>query len=186
MKSVGADVKAALLWIVLLFSAMSGLSRTFVREEEIGSADILRLLGTPTAVFAGKLVFNLGLMALVELVVAPLYFVVLPVPMSAGRLLALSGVLVLGGIGMASASTFVAALISLSSGGEGRSALFFVVAFPVLAPSMLAAVQATFAAIAPEAAPMNALHNGLVMLASYDIVVTTAAFALFGTVWSDA
>ena len=35
---VKSDVKAALLWIVLLFAALSGLARAFVREEEAGTA----------------------------------------------------------------------------------------------------------------------------------------------------
>ena len=42
--AVRSEVKAGLLWIVLLFAALSGLARVFVREEEAGTAPLLRLL----------------------------------------------------------------------------------------------------------------------------------------------
>ena len=56
----------------------------------------------------------------------------------------LLGVLVLGGVGLAGAATFVAALIAQAA--SGKSALFFIVAFPVLMPVLLIAVQATVGA----------------------------------------
>ncbi len=50
------EAKAAFLWIVLFFSAMSGgLSRSFVREEETRTALALRLSASADAVYVGKL-----------------------------------------------------------------------------------------------------------------------------------
>jgi heme exporter protein B len=39
------------LWVVIFFGAMSGLSRTFVTEEERGTAMTLQLLASPSAVY---------------------------------------------------------------------------------------------------------------------------------------
>ncbi len=176
-----SDVKAALLWIILLFAALSGLSRVFVREEEAGTADALRLLAPATAVYAGKWLFNVGLVLLVEMISTPLFLIVLPVPtVNIGLLI---GVLVTGGIGLASAATFVAALIAQAS--SGKSALFFIVAFPVLLPLLLIAVQATIGSFSALGFYVHRAEMDLGLLATYAIVMTTASFLLFGLIWHE-
>jgi heme exporter protein B len=178
---VKSDVKAALLWIVLLFAALSGLARAFVREEEAGTAPMLRLLAPATAVYAGKWLFNVALTMAVEAVGVPLFLIVLP-PQTVNFGLLL-GVLALGGIGLAGAATFVAALIAQT--GSGKSALFFIVAFPVLLPVLLIAVQATVGAFSPISFYETRAMHDLGLLAAYAVVMTTAAFLLFETVWHD-
>ena len=179
--TVKSEVKAALLWIVLLFAALSGLARVFVREEEAGTAPLLRLYAPAAAVYAGKWLFNIALVFSVESVSVPLFLVVLPPSVvNFGLLL---GVLLLGGIGLSGAATFVAALISQAS--SGKSALFFVVAFPILLPLLLIAVQGTIGAF--DGLPSHAAKSriDLEMLAVYSLVMTTASFLLFEYVWND-
>ena len=183
--TVKSEVKAALLWIVLLFAALSGLARVFVREEEAGTAPLLRLYAPPTAVYAGKWLFNTALVFAVELVSVPLFLIVLPLDRdNAGvNFPLLLGVLSLGGLGLSGASTFVAALISQAS--SGKSALFFVVAFPVLLPLLLIAVQGTIGAF--DGLPSHVVKSvvDIEMLAVYSLVMTTASFLLFEYVWND-
>ena len=179
--TIKSDVKAGLLWIVLLFAALSGLSRVFVREEEAGTAALLRLHTPPTAVYAGKWLVNLALVFAVELVSVPLFLIVLlPPQVNFGLLF---GVLLLGGLGLVGASTFVAALVAQAS--SGKSSLFFVVAFPILMPLLLIAVQATIGAFDPIAAYQSRAEKDLGLLAAYSIVVTTASFLLFEYIWHD-
>lgn len=179
--TVKSEAKAALLWIVLLFAALSGLARVFVREEEAGTAPLLRLFAPATAVFAGKWLFNIALIFSVELISVPLFLVVLPPAVVNFALLV--GVLGLGGLGLSGASTFVAALISQAA--SGKSALFTVVAFPVLLPLLLIAVQGTVGAF--DGLPSHAAKSrvDLEMLAVYSLVMTTASFLLFEYVWND-
>ena len=179
--TIKSEVKAALLWIILLFAALSGLARVFVREEEAGTAPLLRLSAPATAVYAGKLLFNIALVFAVESVSVPLFLVVLPpATVNCGLLF---GVLVLGGIGVASSSTFVAALIAQAS--SGKSALFFIVAFPILLPLVLIAVQATVGAF--DSIPTHHVHaqSDLGLLALYSLVMTTVSFLLFEYIWHD-
>ncbi len=183
LKAVGTDVKAALLWIVLLFAALTGLARTFVREEELGTANALRLAAPASAVYAGKLAFNLILLFFVEAFTTPIFLGVLPIPPGEMNLGLLISVLILGGAGLAAGATFIAALVAQTAAGGGRGALFFIVAFPVLMPCLMAAVNGTLAAFSPLAVPANAAHNDLVMLISYDVVAVAAAFALFSSIW---
>jgi heme exporter protein C len=80
----GADagVLAALLWVLLLFSGLSGLAQGFVREVDAHTAPHLRLLATPHEVLAGKALSNLWLLVLVEVLVVPLFLVVMAPPVA--------------------------------------------------------------------------------------------------------
>ena len=183
--TVKSEVKAALLWIVLLFAALSGLARVFVREEEAGTAPLLRLYAPPTAVYAGKWLFNIALVFAVELVSVPLFLIVLPLNnqtfgVNFGLLFA---VLLTGGIGLSAAATFVAALISQAS--SGKSSLFFVVAFPILLPLLLLAVQGTIGAFDGLPSHLAKSRADIEMLAVYSLVMTTASFLLFEYIWTD-
>ena len=111
----------------------------------------------------------------------PLFLVVLPPPVVNFGLL--FGVLFLGGLGLAGAATFVAALIAQTS--SGKSALFFVVAFPILLPLLLIAVQGTVGAF--DALPTHEARarGDIGMLAIYGLVTTTASFLLFEYIWHD-
>ncbi|MGZ5429837.1 MAG: heme exporter protein CcmB, partial [Thermoanaerobaculia bacterium] len=70
-------VNAVLLWIVLFFSAMTGLSRTFVHEEDAGTAAALRLSAPPSGVLLGKLLANVALLGAVTVFIVPLFVVLM-------------------------------------------------------------------------------------------------------------
>ncbi|MBK9968911.1 MAG: heme exporter protein CcmB [Holophagales bacterium] len=128
-------VNSVLLWIVLFFSAMTGLSRAFVNEEETGTALALRLSAPPAAVFLGKLLSNLALLGVVMAFVVPLFLGLMSFGIAApGLFLA---ILVLGAVGLASASTFIAAIVAKTA---AKGALFAVLATPLLLPPLVAAV----------------------------------------------
>jgi len=183
LKSVHLDVDAALLWIVLFFSAMSGLSRVFVREEELGTADALRLTVLPSALLAGKLLFNWLLLAAIEIIVTPLLLTALGAPLASANYALLLTVLFFGGIGLAAASTFIAALVAPASAGGVRSSLFLIMSFPILLPLLLPATSGTLAALSPVFAAPGMAANQCIVLVSYDTVVITASFLLFGYTW---
>src|SRR5262245_12152449 len=54
-------LNAAMFWIILFFSAATGLPRAFVREEESGTAYALRRVAGAPLVLAGKTLFNYAL-----------------------------------------------------------------------------------------------------------------------------
>ena len=171
-------VNSVLLWIVLFFSAMTGLSRAFVNEEETGTAAALRLTAPPASVFLGKLLSNLALLAVVMTVVVPLFLALMSFGIAApGLFLA---VLALGGVGIAAASTFIAAIVSKTA---AKGALFAVLATPLLLPPLVAAVTGTrIAATEPDlAAGLDVVR----LLFAYDGLMVTASFLLFDAVWRE-
>lgn len=168
------SVLPTLLWVVLLFASAAGLPRAFAREEEMHTATALRLAANPAALFAGKLLHALTLLLGIELLVVPLYLAMTQLPIAApGRLVA---ALVAGGFGLAAGSTLVAAMVSQA---RGRGTLFAVLAFPVLVPLLLLAVELTRAAVA--GAPAEGVLRQMLL---YDGTVTVAGFMLFPAVWN--
>jgi heme exporter protein B len=172
--SQGTAVLPVLLWVILLFSAAAGLPRAFVQEEETQTATALRLAATPSALFCGKLLYGLTLTLALEALVTPVFVAMTSLDVKSPGLLA--AVLAAGGYGLAAGSTLVAAIIAQA---RSKGTLFSVLAFPVLLPLLLIAVELTRHAVAGDAADV-----ALLQLLLYDGSVTVAGFMLFPVVWN--
>jgi heme exporter protein B len=127
---------AVLLWVILVFSALSGLSRSFVKEEEAGTMDVLKLSARPQAVFLGKLLFNLTLLGALEIIVVPSFILLMNYKIKLPGLFAV--IIISGGFGLGAGTTIVAAMIAQAS---ARGALFSVLSFPLLLPLMITAIK---------------------------------------------
>lgn len=167
-------VLPALLWVILLFAAAAGLPRGFVQEEETHTATALRLAATPSAVFCGKALYGATLLLAVEALLVPLYLAVMQLPVA--RPLVLVVALAAGGLGLAVGSTLLAAIVAQA---QGRGALFPILAFPVLLPLLLLAVELTRGAVTGEVA-----EGVMANLLLYDGAVTVAGLMLFPLVWN--
>lgn len=169
------DLLSTLLWVILFFSAMAGLPRTFVKEEEMGTAAVLRLTARPTAVFGGKLLFNGFLMLVVAVVILPPY-VLLFKPYVANWLLFLA-YLGVGGLAMAGSATILGALVARAG---GKAYLMLPIAFPLSLPILVLGINGS------SAASQGIAGNQLVGLVSYVVAMVTLSAMLFDRVWSDA
>jgi heme exporter protein B len=167
-------VLPVLLWVILLFSAAAGLPRAFVQEEETQTAIALRLAATPSALFCGKLLYGLTLTFALEALVTPVFVAMTSLDVRSPGLLAV--VLAAGGFGLAAGSTLVAAIIAQA---RSKGTLFSVMAFPVLLPLLLIAVELSRGAVAGDPAGV-----ALLQLLLYDASVTVAGFMLFPVVWN--
>jgi heme exporter protein B len=170
--------KAALLWVILFFSAMSGLAHIFNREEEKHTSETLKMVTTPLVVYLGKLLFNFLLLLLLEVITIPLFFVVMNYSVQNLPLFVL--VLFLGSIGLSSGATIIAAIIS-KAGSKGT--LFSVLAFPVLLPVLVTGISAT--RIIVMQSELMAVSKELQMLFAYSVVIITASVLLFDIIWQE-
>jgi heme exporter protein B len=169
-------IQAALLWVAILFAAFTGLSRAFVQEEEVRTAAALRLSARPTAVFLGKLLFNLALLLILVGVTTVLFVIMLRVQVGNPGLLA--ALLLAGSMGLVAATTLIAAIIARAS---VKGALFAVLSFPLLVPLLTVAIQGSANALAGRG--WESGIGSLQVLAGYTIALFTASLFLFNTVW---
>lgn len=170
------EVMAALFWIILFFAAMSGLAQVFIKEEESGTALALKLASDGTVIFFGKLLFNLALLFALTIIVVPLFIILLKTE-PANWLFFIYAIL-LGNIGLAGATTIIAAIVSKAT---IKGALFTVLSFPVLMPLLIAVIEITKSAFLGGvfkdiAAPMQ-------LLVAYDVVMIILSYLLFDFVW---
>ena len=171
-----AKLNAGVLWILLFFSASSGLPRSFVREEESGTALALRKIAGGEAVLAGKFLFNFLLFSAIAAVAVPLFCLLQTwTPANAASL---AIVLVLSGWGVSFVSTFLSAIVSRA--GQ-KDILFVLTALPLLMPLLLPAVEATARAAAdPSFAAIDPVWKVLI---SYDGLATVGGMVLMRFVW---
>jgi heme exporter protein B len=173
------ELLAALLWVVLFFAAMAGLSRVFVHEEEARTAPALRLAAAPGAVYLGKFLFNLVLLLLLELLVVPLFIVIMGLAVGNPGLFLL--VLALGDLGLAGVTTVVAAMVAQAS---ARGALFTVLAFPLLLPLLISCIEGSRLALAGEG--LGAVWPNLQVLLAFAVAMVTVSLMLFPVIWTES
>jgi heme exporter protein B len=173
------ELLAGMYWVVVFFSAMSGLSRIFVSEEEKGTALVLQLIATPTVVYIGKLLFNSGLTLLLTLAVTILYLLVFP-SFVIGSYSIFLATWLLGSLGFASGATIIAAIIAKAN---TRGTLYPVLSFPILIPLLMTVMRATVRAIAGE--PFESAWGEIQVLISYLMVMTGGSYLLFDYVWKE-
>jgi len=171
-----AKLNAGVLWILLFFSASSGLPRSFVREEESGTALALRKIARGEAVLAGKFIFNFLLFCAIAAVAVPLFCLLQTWSPANGWTLAI--VLLLSGYGVSFVSTFLSAIVSRA--GQ-KDILFVLTALPLLMPLLLPAVEATARAAADPA--FSAIDPVWKVLLSYDGLATVGGMVLMRFVW---
>jgi len=178
-EKINESLTGGLFWVVIFFTAMSGLSRAFVSEEERGTTLTLQLIASPTVVFTGKLLFNLILVFCMNTVIALLYSAMFEsfVLKNFGLFLA---TFILGNIGLAVASTIIAAIIS-KAGAKGT--LYPVLSFPILLPLILTSVQLTLFAF--DGTSFETAKFELAIVVGYDVIITTASYMLFDFIWKD-
>lgn len=169
-------IQAALLWIAIMFAAFTGLARAFVQEEEARTAAALRLAAPPLAVYLGKLLFNLVLLLLLDLLTTVLFLILLRV--GVGNMGLFVALVVVGSMGLVGATTLIAAIIAQAS---AKGALFAVLSFPLLVPLLVPAIRGT--ALALEGRGWDIGAAPLQALVGYTIVVVVASLFLFPSVW---
>ncbi len=172
-------IASALLWIVLFFGSMTGLSRTFVMEEERGTSLLLKLSSRPIEVFFGKLLFTMTLSMSLSILGAGLFLFFLPSLIIGNMMLYWIMVIILS-VCMASAITAIAAIISKAN---GKGALFPVLSFPVLLPPALLGIEALSMAI--HGADISEAGTTIIVLLSYAGIMISVSSLLFEFIWNE-
>ncbi len=170
--------QSGILWIIILFAALSSLSRSFVGETERNTFDLMRLHGSAAAVYGGKLAYNFVFTLGINIATFLLYIFFLGLPVAG--LGALIIVLVLGTAGLSAVANMLAAIVSQA---DRKGAVFSVLSIPLLFPLILILVDATKAALLEGATPAF-INNVWAMIGFCGVTVTTG-FLLFDYIWED-
>jgi len=165
-----------LFWVTVLFAGVLAVDRSFQVELERGGGALnaLRLYpGDRKAVYVGKLLANVTIMFVMEMLVCPVAGILYSLDLWP-RLPGLAGVGLLATIGFAAVGTFYAAL---TANLRARQVLLPLLMFPVLVPVILAAVKATDLVFHGD--PMGELGSWLQLLGAVDVLFLTTCLLVF-------
>lgn len=178
-EKISEYLTGGLLWVVIFFSAMSGLARAFVSEEDRGTTLTLQLIASPATVFNGKLIFNLILVLIMNVAITFLFSVLFDSFIIRNFVLFVIG-FVFGSVGIAVSSTIIAAIISKAN---TKGTLYPVLSFPILLPLILTLLEIT--KFAMDGDPVADAFAEIAVLISYDVIMLTASYMLFDFIWKD-
>jgi heme exporter protein B len=169
-------VASGVIWLSITFAAVLALGRTWQREREEGALD--GLLVAPlsrSALFTGKLLGILIFLLLISAIVIPLTALFFSLELDRyGVGLALIALAALPGV--AAAGTLFG---SMTVRTAARDLLLAIVLFPLVSPTLLAAVACTRELFG--GAPLGELGDYFRLMGVFDVVFIAGGVALFGT-----
>jgi heme exporter protein B len=175
--AMSRQIAGGILWMALLFAAVTALNQSWTREQSNRVLDAQRMSpAPPSALFLGKALANFLFVAIVEAVLAPLFIVFYNLH-ALGQGWILAAVLPLGTWALVCNGTFFAAL-GLRT--RNRELLLPLILFPISIPALLGMMQATTGILSGEFDPGPWVR----LLVAYNIAFTTVCLLLFETVLS--
>jgi len=167
----------ALFWIILLFVAVNGISKSFIQENPARYLYYYTIV-SPQAVVLSKIIYNLVLMLLLS-VLAFLFFILLLGNLVVNLPLFLLALL-LGSTGLSTILTMVSAIASRAS---HNFSLMAILSFPIVLPLLAILMKVSGSALSH--AGWDGSVGFVVMLITINIAVTVLACLLFPYLWRD-
>jgi len=175
---VNEYVAPSLLWLIFMFVGMLGYSKAFLREVEQKTIDCLRIAPiNPTSILIGKILYNMILMLLVQVIVLPIFIALFNLDVANPLLLFIS--ITLGNIGFVVVITFLSALVIKS---RLRELLIPILAFPIVFPIISLTALAIKNALLGD---LTEIYEILLFIAGFSIVMFIVACLTFEYIFID-
>jgi len=167
----------SLFWIILLFVAVNGISKSFIQENPARHL-YYYTIASPEAVVISKIIYNLMLMGILS-VLALAVFILLMGNMIVNPVLFVSA-LVLGSLGLSSILTMIAAIASRAS---NNFSLMAILSFPIILPLLMTLMKVSASALTNNNWSGNVPL--LIILLVINVAVILLAVLLFLFFWQD-
>lgn len=161
-----------ILWVAFTFAGILGLNRVFATEKEDSRLEGLMLCPVDRlAIYWGKLLGSFTFMLAIEIIITPIFLVLLNLPLFLPRLLL---VIVLATIGFTSVGTLFSALaINI----RARDIMLPILFLPIVVPVIIAAVKLTALVLAGN--PWGDMLTWLQIIAVFDVIYLVVATLVF-------
>lgn len=165
----------ALFWIILLFTAISAIAKSFVQEPESRHYYYYQLV-RPESVIISKILYNSLLMIVMSAIGLLIYVILLGNPVQDMSFFLLD--VALGSMGFAAALTLVSAIAAKA---HSSGTLMAVLGFPVVLPMIMLLIKVSKNAI--DGLARSQSHDELLMLGGINLIVLAVSFLLFPFLW---
>lgn len=170
--------KSGLVWIIVLFAALSSLGRSFISETDKNTYNLLRIYASGSSVFSGKLLFNTIFSLLINVCTFGIYIFLVNITIVSWTSFLV--ILIFGTIGLSSVSTMIAAIVSQA---DRKGAIFSVLTIPLFIPFILLLTSITKSAFIDASA--EGFTNDFSALIGFIGVTITAGVLLFEFIWEE-
>jgi heme exporter protein B len=167
----------ALLWVIILFSAVNAVNKSFYAESK-SQQMYFYLLTSPQNIILAKLFYNIILVNLLAVVSYGIYSIMVGNPGDFPWQMWI--VLVLGATGISGILTLVSAIAAKTNNNLG---LISILGFPVMVPVIMTVIKAGKNAADLLSFSVNAKY--LLALGGLDIVIIALSFILFPYLWRE-
>ncbi len=165
----------ALFWIILLFSSVNAVAKSFVQEQQ-GRQLYYYMIASPESIILSKIFYNTGLTLVLALLGYGVFSVVLGNPVQDKGLFLLN--LVLGAMGFSASLTMVSGIASKAG---NNATLMAILSFPVIIPILLMAIRISKNAL--DGLDWSVSSDKLLSLLAINVLVATTSYLLFPYLW---
>jgi heme exporter protein B len=177
-----AKITGASLWIIFIFAGMLSFSSLFGREISSGGGSLIFLRSfplKPQSLFIGKMIFNLILLFIVEIMITLLYMIFFQLEFK-GSIFFIFIVLFIATSDYAVVGTLVSALAIYS---RAKTLVIPLLVFPLIIPSVMLAVLLIANVIIGDITP--AFYQNLLLLFLHLIITLMIAILTIETIIRD-
>lgn len=171
---VSVEVWNALFWIILLFTSINGISKSFIQEER--RSHYYFFLCKPGEIILAKLIYSFLYLLAIAAISLFIYTVLLGNPIINYPLFTLN--LILGCLGLSSTFTMVS---SIAFRASNRSIMMAVLGFPVIIPVLILSINNSFKIL--ESYVFSQIQGNITALFSVDVIIIALTFVLFPFTW---
>lgn len=165
----------ALFWIILLFTAISAVAKSFIQEKE-GKYLYYYWLISPQTMIIARIIYNAALMVILALTGYIMYAVILGNPVNDHLLFIIN--LILAAVSFSSALTMISAVASKANNNQ---TLMAILGFPVILPMLLMVIKISKNAL--DGIDRSASYDEMITLVAINLIVAAVSYLLFPYLW---
>ena len=165
----------ALYWIIILFSAVNAVAKSFVQEHQ-GRQLYYYMIASPESIIISKMIYNTLLTLILALLGYLVFSIILGNPVADQGIFLLN--LILGAVGFSACLTMVSGIASKAS---NNATLMAILSFPVIIPILLMAIRVSKNAI--DGLDWSVSVDKIITLIAINAIVAVTAYILFPYLW---
>jgi heme exporter protein B len=174
-ESIPSNTWNALFWIIILFSSVNGVAKSFIQESENRQL-YYYTIANPQAILASKIVYNFFLTLILAFVGLLFYSLIM------GSVIQNSGLFIVNvffaAFGFSSTLTLVS---SIASKASSSATLMAILSFPIILPILLVVVRVSNNAL--NGLGWSSSYDEILLLMAIDAIIAAVAFLLFPYLW---
>ncbi|WP_194972843.1 heme exporter protein CcmB [Aquiflexum lacus] len=165
----------ALYWIIILFSAVNAVAKSFVQEHQ-GRQLYYYMIVSPESIIISKMIYNTLLTLILALLGYLVFSIILGNPVADQGMFLLN--LILGAVGFSACLTMVSGIASKAS---NNATLMAILSFPVIIPILLMAIRVSKNAI--DGLDWSVSVDKIITLIAINAIIAVTAYILFPYLW---